>query len=143
MPQDLLTLASFVASIISILAVIIGGIVVYFKFIVNVEHRLTKIETRLNYIPTDSSFRELYGIIRGLIDKIPTSSNPSDRRTELLEKLKNYEITPEEADELREIVERDVERSGDKVLGAIALMGLGALIGYALGKLLEANRSMS
>ncbi|MCK4241045.1 MAG: hypothetical protein KAX30_05425 [Candidatus Atribacteria bacterium] len=57
--------------------------------------------------------------------------------------MEKCEITPEEADELREIVERDVERSGDKVLGAITLIGLGALIGYALGKLLEANRSMS
>lgn len=57
--------------------------------------------------------------------------------------MEKCEITPEEADELREIVERNVERSGDKVLGAITLIGLGALIGYALGKLLEANRSMS
>ena len=57
--------------------------------------------------------------------------------------MEKCEITPEEADELREIVERNVERSGDKVLGAITLICLGALIGYALGKLLEANRSMS
>ena len=91
MPQEFLTLASFVASIISILAVIIGGFVGYFKFVLGVEHRLTKIETRLNYI-SDASFRELYGIIRGLIDKIPTSHNPTDRRTELLEKLENVRL---------------------------------------------------
>ena len=41
----------------------------------------------------------------------PSSTNPHDRRGELLERLETGVITRQEAEELRDLVQRDLERS--------------------------------
>jgi hypothetical protein len=65
----------------------------------------------------------------------PSSSNPQNRRDELMAKLERYEITPEEAIELRDLVARDVEQSSeDETTKALILIGLGMLLGHALSK---------
>ena len=112
---------------------LLSVIATYFKFILRIEHRLTKIETIFEFIP----FPKLFDLMQTMLDKIPTTlpSNPYDRRGELLSKLQLQQLTYQEAIELRDLVTRDVEGSNqDTIMKAIILIGLGILIGYTLSK---------
>lgn len=88
---------SLILSIANLLIVIIVGLVGYFKFVVTVEHRLTKLESlekRMSRIENfaDSWFNELLEFMDKLLKKVPSiSQNPhKDRRKELMEKLKKH-----------------------------------------------------
>lgn len=123
---------SWIAIGIAIIA-LLGLIATYFKFILGIEHRLTKVETIFEFIP----FSKLLDLMQIMLNKIPSTSstNPYDRRGELLARLQRQELTYQEAIELRDLVTRDVESSTqDELLKAIILIGLGILIGYALSK---------
>lgn len=123
-------------SIAAIIIAIAGVLFTYFRFILRTEHRLTRLETQLEFIPSN----ELFKIISGLLKKIPpTSSNPEGaRRTELMQRLERRELTYPEARELQELVKKDVEHSSeDELIKGLILVGLGMLIGYSLSKLLK------
>ena len=153
-------------SIAAIIIAVAGVLFTYFRFVLRIEHRLTKIEgrvpenlgdrlarleeripenlgdrltrleTQLEFIP----YGELLEAFRKLMEKIPpTSSNPDgSRRTELMQKLETRELTYPEARELQGLVKRDIQRSNvDEAIKCAALVGLGILIGYALSELLK------
>ncbi len=117
---------------IAILALLglIGG---YLKFVLGIEHRITKLETIFEFIP----FSKVFGLLEIMLSKIPSakSHNPYDRRGELLAKLERQELNYNEAIELRDSVTNDVERSTqDEIMKALILIGLGILIGYVLSR---------
>lgn len=110
---------------------LLSVVATYFKFILGIEHRLTKVETIFEFIP----FPKLFDLMQTMLNKIPTasSSNPYDRRSELLSKLQQQQLTYREAVELRDLVTRDVEGSSqDATIKALILIGLGILLVYAL-----------
>ncbi|HEV2119948.1 MAG TPA: hypothetical protein VGS11_07605 [Candidatus Bathyarchaeia archaeon] len=55
-----------------------------------------------------------------------------ERKTELLEKAKAYQLTYDEAIELRNIIEQD--KQIDELTKFLLIFGIGALIGYILAK---------
>lgn len=55
-----------------------------------------------------------------------------ERKTELLEKAKSYQLTYDEAIELRNIIEAD--KQIDDLTKFLLIFGIGALIGYILAR---------
>ena len=111
----------------------LGLIATYFGYILRMEHRLTKVETIFEFIP----FPKLFDLMQTMLNKIPSSlsSNPYDRRGELLSKLQRQLLTYQEAVELRDLVARDIESSNqDEIIKALILIGIGILIAYVLSQ---------
>jgi len=62
----------------------------------------------------------------------PLTKTRQDRKTELLERAKDYRLTYDEAIELRNLIEQD--KAIDDLTKFLLIFGIGALIGYILAK---------
>ncbi len=94
-------------------------------FKVNVEGRLSRIESRLN---------ELGKWTRKLPDILPeTKENPDSRRKELLEKWRQGTLTYHESIELRDILAQEAEQAEENKKVVITLCLIGLLL-YALSR---------
>lgn len=129
-------LSAIVAAIIT--SLITQGIF-YFKVISELKERATRLETKIE------PFWEL--IMKNIPDLLkmakksgnPNNPNPEDRKKELLDKLEKQALTPDEAKELRGILERemqDAKARGDIASFLAFLLLLAVLLGLiaALGE---------
>lgn len=126
---DYLTI--ILSGLISAAIAIIG---ILFEHFVSIERRLSKMRERLARLEeADKWVKDSIKYFRKFIP--PAKTNPSrSRRDILLDEMEAGTLSPSDAKELRDILEREAEvlRAAGNIAGALALFFLILLIGYAI-----------